>query len=78
MLKKDSFDSLSQHKSKILPSSKWHVVSEEAFLILFFIKYEKDVAPVMDVSVVVDKEFFKNVYIKSVKLRKVGEQTLPL
>ena len=78
MLKKDSFDSLSQFKSKILPSSKWHVVSEENFLTSFFIKYEKDVAPVMDVSVVVDKELFLNVYIKSVKLTKVGEHILPL
>ena len=78
MLKKDSFDSLSQLKSKILPSSKWHVISEEDFLTLFFIKYEKDIAPVMDVSVVVDKELFLNVYIKSVKLTKVGEHVLPV
>ena len=58
MLKNDGFDSLSQLKSKILSSSKWHVVSEEDFLTLFFLKYEKDVAPVIDVSVVVDKELF--------------------
>ena len=58
MLKNDSFDSLSKLKSKILSSSKWHVVSKEDFLTLFFLKYEKDVAPVMDVSVVVDKELF--------------------
>ena len=58
MLKNDSFDSLSQLKSKILSSNKWHVVSEEDFLTLFFLKYEKDVAPVMDVSLVVDKELF--------------------
>ena len=57
MLKKDSFDSLSQLKSKILPSSKWYVVSED-FITLFFILYKKDMAPVMDVSVLVDKELF--------------------
>ena len=53
-------------------------ISEEDFLTLFFIKYEKDIAPVMDVSVVVDKELFLNVYMKSVKLTKVGEHVLPV
>ena len=55
---KDYNNMLKKLKSKVLPSSKWHVVSEEDFLTVFFTKYEKDVAPVMDVSVVVDKEFF--------------------
>ena len=32
----------------------------------------------MDVSVVVDKELFLNVYMKSVKLTKVGEHVLPV
>ena len=78
MLKKNACDSLEVLKNKIAPPTPWHTVSENGSLIIFsFEDNPENQTPTFDTVVVVNENLLLNIHVKSVKLPKIGDYSLP-
>ena len=79
MQKKNACDSLAALRSKVAPPSPWHAASENNSLIIFsFGNCAANQAPNMDYLVVINEDLLLNVYIKSVKIPKINDYSLPM
>jgi len=59
-------------------TAPWHVVNEDEVLINFCTNYtQRSCAPVMDPVVTINEEMQLNVFIKLVRLNKIGDHQLP-